>query len=67
MGCRIWVAYLNGPIWLLMTTDEEIGSPHSEELIVEVARQCELVLVMEPALPNEAFKTSRKGVGGYNG
>lgn len=53
------------PIWLLMTTDEEIGSPYSEELIVEVARQCDLVLVMEPALPNEAFKTSRKGVGSY--
>ena len=53
------------PILFLMTTDEEIGSPHSEDLIVEVARDCGLVLVMEPALPNEALKTARKGVGTY--
>ena len=53
------------PILFLMTTDEEIGSPHSEDLIIEVARECGLVLVMEPALPNEALKTARKGVGSY--
>lgn len=53
------------PIWFLMTSDEEIGSPHSEALITETARQCGLVLVMEPALPDESLKTARKGVGTY--
>ena len=53
------------PILLLLTSDEEIGSPYSEELILEVAQDCGLVLVMEPALPDESFKTSRKGVGTY--
>lgn len=53
------------PIWALMTTDEEVGSIHSRELIVEVAKQCGLVLVMEPATPEGALKTWRKGVATY--
>lgn len=52
----------NRPIWVLMTADEEVGSVHSEALIHEVAAQCGLVLVMEPATQEEALKTSRKGV-----
>lgn len=53
------------PIWILMTSDEEIGSVHSEPVIKEVAAQCGLVLVMEPATKEEALKTWRKGVGSY--
>jgi glutamate carboxypeptidase len=53
------------PIWMLMTSDEEIGSVHSEPIIREVAAQCGLVLVMEPATKEEALKTWRKGVGSY--
>ena len=53
------------PILLLLTSDEEIGSLYSEDLILDVAQDCGLVLVMEPALPDESFKTSRKGVGTY--
>jgi glutamate carboxypeptidase len=53
------------PIWVLMTTDEEVGSIHSEAIILETARQCGLVLVMEPATPEEALKTGRKGVATY--
>lgn len=53
------------PIYFLLTSDEEIGSPHSEELILDVASKCGLVLVMEPAMPDESFKTARKGVGTY--
>lgn len=53
------------PIWILMTTDEEIGSIYSEPVIVETARQCGLVLVMEPATPEEALKTWRKGIATY--
>ena len=53
------------PIHFLLTTDEEIGSPHSEALIKELAEQCELVLVMEPATKEGTIKTWRKGSGKY--
>ncbi len=55
----------NRPIHLLMTTDEEIGSPHSEALIKELAVGCELVLVTEPATQEGTIKTWRKGGGKY--
>ncbi|MDE2636535.1 MAG: M20 family metallopeptidase [Chloroflexota bacterium] len=54
------------PIHFLLTTDEEIGSPHSEALIKELAAPCELVLVMEPATKEGAIKTWRKGGGKYS-
>ena len=50
------------PIWLLITDDEEVGSPTSRPYIEEVARQCGTVLVLEPATPMGALKTARKGV-----
>jgi glutamate carboxypeptidase len=53
------------PIWLLFTSDEEIGSPESEPVIEQVARQAGLVLTMEPAAAGEALKIARKGVGTY--
>ena len=53
------------PIHLLLTTDEEIGSPYSETLIKELARRSELALVMEPATKEGAIKTWRKGSGKY--
>ena len=55
----------NRPIHLLMTTDEEIGSPYSEALIKELADGCELVLVTEPATQEGTIKTWRKGGGKY--
>ncbi|MCY3833728.1 MAG: M20 family metallopeptidase [Chloroflexi bacterium] len=53
------------PIHMLLTSDEEIGSPHSEALIRERAAECELVLVMEPATKEGAIKTWRKGGAKY--
>ena len=53
------------PIWVLMTSDEEVGSIYSQSVIEQVARQCGLVLVMEPATPEEALKTWRKGIATY--
>jgi glutamate carboxypeptidase len=53
------------PIHFLLTTDEEVGSPHSEALIKELAAPCELVLVMEPATKEGTIKTWRKGGGKY--
>ena len=55
----------NRPIHLLVTTDEEIGSPFSEALIKQVASGCDLVLVTEPATKEGTIKTWRKGGGKY--
>jgi glutamate carboxypeptidase len=56
---------LNRPVTLLCTSDEEVGSSTSEDLIKELAQESELVLVMEPALPDGSLKTWRKGVGEF--
>lgn len=53
------------PVWALLTSDEEIGSPNSKDLIIEVARQSGLCLIMEPATPEGALKTWRKGVADF--
>ena len=51
------------PVIILFTSDEEIGSPTSRELIEAHAQQAEYVLVMEPPLPDGVLKTARKGIG----
>jgi len=51
-------------VTLLITTDEEIGSPTSRSLIEEEAREARAVLVLEPSLDG-AFKVGRKGVSMY--
>ncbi len=53
------------PIWILLTSDEEIGSPTSRGLIEDLARQCVYVLVLEPPLAGGGLKTARKGVGRF--
>lgn len=45
----------------LFTSDEEIGSPHSRELIEQLSMGSDLVLCLEPGLPSGALKTARKG------
>jgi glutamate carboxypeptidase len=57
---------LSRPVWVLFTSDEEIGSPRSRELIEELARQAAYALVMEPSLADGGLKTSRKGVGRFH-
>lgn len=53
------------PIWVLMTSDEEVGSVNSIPVIREVAKDCGLVLVMEPGTKEGALKTWRKGIATY--
>jgi glutamate carboxypeptidase len=53
------------PVVVLITSDEEIGSPRSRRLIEETASDCEFALVLEPPLPDGSLKTSRKGVGHF--
>ncbi len=55
----------NRPIWVLMTSDEEVGSIYSIPVLQEVASQAGLVLVMEPATKEGALKTWRKGLAVY--
>lgn len=50
---------------MLWTTDEEIGSASSRRAIEDEARRSTAVLVLEPALPGGAVKTSRKGCGEF--
>jgi len=54
-----------GRVAMLVTADEETGSRTSRALIEAEARSSEAVLVLEPALPGGALKTSRKGCGGF--
>lgn len=53
------------PVVLLCTGDEEIGTHESRELIETLARQSQLVLCLEPAIPGGALKTARKGTGHF--
>jgi len=54
------------PITMVWTTDEEIGSTTSRELVEREARNALAVLVLEPALPGGALKTARKGCGEFH-
>ncbi|HEY5731058.1 MAG TPA: M20 family metallopeptidase [Anaerolineales bacterium] len=56
---------LNRPVTLLCTSDEEIGSLSSREHIERLAKESELVLVLESALLDGSLKTWRKGVGQF--
>ncbi|MDZ4771221.1 MAG: M20 family metallopeptidase [Chloroflexota bacterium] len=64
-GLRERGEFPDRPIWVLMTTDEEVGSLYSTPYIKQYAAEAGLVLVMEPATKEEAFKTWRKGIATY--
>jgi glutamate carboxypeptidase len=52
-------------ITVLLTSDEEVGSTTSRELLESEARASRAVLVLEPSLPGGGLKTARKGVGRF--
>ncbi|WP_199434177.1 M20/M25/M40 family metallo-hydrolase [Qaidamihabitans albus] len=52
-------------VTLLVTGDEEVGSPTSRELIESAAEGCAAALVVEAAAGGGALKTERKGVSLY--
>ncbi len=60
-GAQTLNLQLPRPVTVLVTSDEEIGSPTSRQLIEEEARRAAYVLVMEPPLPGGVLKTTRKG------
>jgi glutamate carboxypeptidase len=53
------------PITLLLTPDEEVGSPTSRAVIEAEARRACAVLIPEPAGAGGACVTARKGVGRF--
>ncbi len=53
------------PIVAAFTSDEEIGSGTSRGLIETLARQAEMVFVLESGLLDGSLKTWRKGVGDF--
>jgi glutamate carboxypeptidase len=53
------------PLIILLTSDEEIGSPGSRRWIEQYARLAEYALVIEPPSNNGALKTARKGIGRF--
>jgi glutamate carboxypeptidase len=53
------------PIVLLLTPDEEVGSPTSRALIEREARGAAAVLIPEPAAHSGACVTSRRGAGRF--
>ncbi|MFJ4526245.1 M20/M25/M40 family metallo-hydrolase [Streptomyces sp. NPDC088810] len=53
-------------VCVLVTGDEEVGSPTARKLIEEAARACAAALVLEAAADEEgALKTARKGTSRY--
>ena len=55
---------LEHEVVLLLTGDEEVGSPASRPLIEELAATCGAAFVLEPA-QGLAYKTARKGTGNW--
>ena len=53
------------PVRMLFTSDEEVGSVTSRDLIEGEARRSLLTIVLEPALASGQIKTFRKGVGDF--
>ncbi len=52
-------------IRVLITGDEELGSPTSRELVEESAKGCVAAFVLEASADGGALKTARKGVSEY--
>lgn len=52
-------------IEILLTADEEVGSKASKDLLIDRARACGAVLVLEPSADGGALKIGRKGTGTF--
>lgn len=54
------------PVSVLVSSDEEVGSPESKPRIVELSKRADRVFVLEPASgPEGKIKTARKAVGHF--
>lgn len=50
---------------VVVSGDEELGSPTARQIIEETARGCVAALVTEPSADGGALKVARKGIGQY--
>jgi glutamate carboxypeptidase len=62
-ACEATRALPQSPITILLTCDEESGSPSGRALVEAEARNARAVLVLEPPASGGRVKTSRKGTG----
>lgn len=54
------------PVSVLFTSDEEIGSPGTRDLIMEQARRHRFILVPEPGRPGNGVVTGRYAIARFN-
>lgn len=54
------------PVSVLYTSDEEIGSPGTRDIIMEQARRDRFVLVPEPGQPGDGVVTGRYAIARFN-
>ena len=62
-ACEATEACPQSPVTILLTCDEESGSPSGRPLIEAEAKNARAVLVLEPSAPGGRVKTVRKGTG----
>jgi glutamate carboxypeptidase len=62
-ACAATGAVPQSPITILLTCDEESGSPSGRALVEAEARNARAVLVLEPPASGGRVKTARKGTG----
>jgi glutamate carboxypeptidase len=62
-ACEATGALPQSPITILLTCDEESGSPSGRALVEAEARNARAVLVLEPPASGGCVKTARKGTG----
>src|SRR6478672_12454282 len=54
-----------GPVCVLVTADEEIGSPTGRPVVEELSREARAVLVLEPPVKDGTITTTRSGLARY--
>lgn len=62
-ACEATEACPQSPVTILLTCDEESGSPSGRSLVEEEAKNARAVLVLEPPASGGRVKTGRKGTG----
>ncbi len=62
-ACEATEACPQSPVTILLTCDEESGSPSGRPLIEAEAKNARAVLVLEPSAAGGRVKTARKGTG----
>ena len=62
-ACETTNTLPKSPVTILLTCDEESGSPSGRSLVEEEAKNARAVLVLEPPASGGRVKTARKGTG----